>query len=188
MAKVLRQIDDEAIERPFNKGQFFRLLGYMKPYKGRVAVALCLMVLTTLCSLGQTWLLSRAIGVLQAETPRIPWLLVGGMVLMAATIAICTRYRVRLMDFSGRRALATELGQPGYRGRQLAQWLYARGARSLDQMTDLPAAFRTRLAERVVVGRSQVPVRMAVEFDQAVRQLVQLGQHRWFHGLSGKEV
>ena len=32
MAKVLRQIDDEAIERPFNKGQFFRLLGYMKPY------------------------------------------------------------------------------------------------------------------------------------------------------------
>ena len=107
MAKVLRQIDDEAIERPFNKGQFFRLLGYMKPYKGRVAVALCLMVLTTLCSLGQTWLLSRAIGVLQAETPRIPWLLLGGMVLMAVTIAVCTRYRVRLMDFSGRRALAT---------------------------------------------------------------------------------
>ena len=107
MAKVLRQIDDEAIERPFNKGQFFRLLGYMKPYKGRVAVALCLMVITTLCSLGQTWLLSRAVGVLQADTPRVPWMLVGGMVLMAATIAICTRLRVRLMDYSGRRALAT---------------------------------------------------------------------------------
>lgn len=107
MAKVLRQIDDEAIERPFNAGQFFRLLGYMKPYKGRVIIALILMIVTTLCSLGQTWLLSRAIGVLQADTPAVPWLFVGGMVLMAAAIAICTRLRVRLMDYSGRRALAT---------------------------------------------------------------------------------
>ena len=47
MAKVLRQIDDEAIERPFDKGQFLRLLSYMKPYKGRVAVALLLMVITS---------------------------------------------------------------------------------------------------------------------------------------------
>lgn len=107
MAKVLRQIDDEAIERPFDKGQFLRLLSYMKPYKGRVVIALCLMVITTLCSLGQTWLLSRAVGVLQAEVPQVPWLLVAGMVAMAATIAICTRLRVRLMDYSGRRALAT---------------------------------------------------------------------------------
>ena len=62
MARVLRQIDDEAVERPFDKGQFFRLLKYMKPYKGRVAIALVLMVITTLCSLGQTYLLSRAVG------------------------------------------------------------------------------------------------------------------------------
>ena len=107
MAKVLRQIDDEAIERPFDKGQFFRLLSYMKPYKGRVAVALCLMVITTLCSLGQTFLLSRAVGILQADTPLVPWQFVLGMVGMAAVIAVCTRLRVRLMDYSGRRALAT---------------------------------------------------------------------------------
>ena len=107
MAKVLRQIDDEAIERPFNSKQFFRLLGYMKPYKGRVAVALVLMVVTTLCSLGQTFLLSRAVGLLQADTPLVPWQFVLGMVGMAAVIALCTRWRVRLMDYSGRRALAT---------------------------------------------------------------------------------
>ncbi|MBR4444046.1 MAG: ABC transporter ATP-binding protein [Clostridia bacterium] len=107
MAKVLRQIDDEAIERPFDKGQFLRLLGYMKPYKGRVAVALALMVVSTLCSLGQTFLLSRAVGLLQADTPLVPWQFVTGMVGMAAIIAVCTRWRVRLMDFSGRRALAT---------------------------------------------------------------------------------
>ncbi len=107
MAKVLRQIDDEAIERPFDKGQFLRLLGYMKPYKGRVAIALALMVVSTLCSLGQTFLLSRAVGLLQADTPLVPWQFVTGMVGMAAVIAVCTRWRVRLMDFSGRRALAT---------------------------------------------------------------------------------
>ena len=107
MAKVLRQIDDEAIERPFDKGQFLRLLGYMKPYKGRVAVALVLMVVSTLCSLGQTFLLSRAVGLLQADTPLVPWQFVTGMVGMAAVIAVCTRLRVRLMDYSGRRALAT---------------------------------------------------------------------------------
>ena len=107
MAKVLRQIDDEAIERPFDKRQFFRLLSYMKPYKGRVAVALMLMVITTLCSLGQTFLLSRAVGLLQAETPLVPWQFVLGMAGMAIVIAVCTRLRVRLMDYSGRRALAT---------------------------------------------------------------------------------
>ena len=107
MAKVLRQIDDEAIERPFDRGQFFRLLGYMKPYKGRVAVALCLMVITTLCSLGQTFLLSRAVGLLQADEPLVPWQFVLGMAGMAIVIAVCTRLRVRLMDYSGRRALAT---------------------------------------------------------------------------------
>ncbi|MBR0464200.1 MAG: ABC transporter ATP-binding protein [Clostridia bacterium] len=107
MAKVLRQIDDEALEKPFDKSQFIRLLGYLKPYKGRIAVALVLMVIATLCSLGQTFLLSRAVGLLQSETPLVPWQFVLGMIGMAAMIALCTRFRVRLMDFSGRRALAT---------------------------------------------------------------------------------
>ena len=44
-------------------------------------------------------------------------------------------------------ALAQEAGQPAYRGRQLASWLYKRGATDLDAMTDLPRALRTRLAE-----------------------------------------
>ena len=41
MAKMLRQIDDEVLEQPFNAKQFIRLLGYMKPYRSRVALALC---------------------------------------------------------------------------------------------------------------------------------------------------
>lgn len=67
MAKVLRQIDDEALERPFNKSQFLRLLAYMKPYKKHVACALALMVIATACSLGSTFLLSNAIEELQIK-------------------------------------------------------------------------------------------------------------------------
>ncbi len=42
-------------------------------------------------------------------------------------------------------ALAVRLGEPRYRGRQIAHWLYARGAGSVDAMTDLPQTFRARL-------------------------------------------
>src|SRR2546430_15097604 len=43
-------------------------------------------------------------------------------------------------------AFAQRLGEPRYRGRQIAHWLYQRGATSFAEMTDLPAALRTRLA------------------------------------------
>ena len=52
MAKVLRQLDDEAIERPFNKRQLIRLLAYMKPYKRTVMLSLALMVIAAVSSLG----------------------------------------------------------------------------------------------------------------------------------------
>ncbi|MEX1317377.1 MAG: radical SAM protein, partial [Synechococcaceae cyanobacterium] len=41
---------------------------------------------------------------------------------------------------------AERQGQPAFRGRQLHDWLYARGARSLDQVTVLPMAWRQQLA------------------------------------------
>jgi len=46
-------------------------------------------------------------------------------------------------------ALLAGLGQPAYRGRQLAAWLFARAAHSYDEMSDLPAALRQQLAERL---------------------------------------
>lgn len=53
-------------------------------------------------------------------------------------------------------ALSASYGQPAYRGRQLAGWLYARRARSFQEMSDLPQSFRERLGERHVTGRSHV--------------------------------
>jgi len=56
------------------------------------------------------------------------------------------------LDLAGLGALTSELGQPGFRARQLARWLYARGVASFDEMTDVPAAMRAALAERFFVG------------------------------------
>jgi len=41
--------------------------------------------------------------------------------------------------------LAERLGERRFRGRQIARWLYARGAGTVDEMTDLPHAFRAQL-------------------------------------------
>ena len=45
-----------------------------------------------------------------------------------------------------------ERGEPTYRGRQLFQWIYGRGARRFEEMTDLPAPFRDALAEHASIG------------------------------------
>ncbi len=42
-------------------------------------------------------------------------------------------------------ALAESLGEPRYRGRQIARWLYGHGVDAVGAMTDLPRAFRERL-------------------------------------------
>ncbi len=44
-------------------------------------------------------------------------------------------------------ALLKEAGQPAFRRKQLDEWLFLRGAKSYDEMTNLPAALRARLAE-----------------------------------------
>ncbi len=41
---------------------------------------------------------------------------------------------------------AHQQGQPAFRGRQLHDWIYAKGARSLDQVSVLPQAWRQQLA------------------------------------------
>ena len=49
-------------------------------------------------------------------------------------------------------SFARRLGQPLYRGRQLHRWIYARRARSFDEMSDLPAALRDELTAHAEPG------------------------------------
>ena len=61
--------------------------------------------------------------------------------------------------------VAVALGQPPYRGRQLSEWIYRRGALDFGSMTNLPTAFREELGREhrvgslVETGRRETPDR-----------------------------
>lgn len=42
---------------------------------------------------------------------------------------------------------------PAYRARQIAEWMYRKGARSFEDMTNLPKKLRSDLASSFVIGR-----------------------------------
>jgi 23S rRNA (adenine2503-C2)-methyltransferase len=69
---------------------------------------------------------------------------------------------------------AEERGESAFRGRQLAHWIYRRRASSLDEMTDLPRAFRERLGEEYEVGRAKIAHRDAAP-DGTIKYLLELG-------------
>jgi 23S rRNA (adenine2503-C2)-methyltransferase len=48
--------------------------------------------------------------------------------------------------------VAVRLGQPPYRGRQLSEWIYRRGALDFAAMTNLPAALREELGREHCLG------------------------------------
>jgi 23S rRNA (adenine2503-C2)-methyltransferase len=52
--------------------------------------------------------------------------------------------------------LAESLGAPRYRGRQLAGWIFTKGAVDLEAMSDLPRDFRAALADAVRVDLPEV--------------------------------
>ena len=51
--------------------------------------------------------------------------------------------------------IAKEEGLPGFAGKQIAQWLYGKRARSLEQMTNLSKAAREKLGEKYDTGISE---------------------------------
>lgn len=61
------------------------------------------------------------------------------------------------MSREGLRAALSAMGEPRYRADQIYTWIFARGARSLESMTDTPKALRQRLSdEGYTVGRALV--------------------------------
>lgn len=64
-------------------------------------------------------------------------------------------------------------GQAAYRGKQLHQWLYNKGARSLTEITVFPKTWRQEM-QHVSVGRSEIHHR-SVAADQTMKFLLRLG-------------
>jgi 23S rRNA (adenine2503-C2)-methyltransferase len=68
-------------------------------------------------------------------------------------------------------AISADLDQPAYRGRQIAAWIYRRGAGGIEAMTDLPVPFRQRLAEEFCVGLPEIAHRDEAP-DETVKYLM----------------
>jgi 23S rRNA (adenine2503-C2)-methyltransferase len=64
-------------------------------------------------------------------------------------------------------------GQPAYRARQAARWLYERGAASFDEMTDLPHAEREALAAAFAFTAPE-PTRVSRSVDGTAKHLWRL--------------
>ncbi len=69
--------------------------------------------------------------------------------------------------------LVLEAGQPAYRGKQLAAWIYQRGAKSFDEMTDLSRELRASLAETYVIGLPRAAHQERAE-DETVKYLMEM--------------
>lgn len=52
--------------------------------------------------------------------------------------------------------LVQEDGELAYRGKQLAEWIYEHGARTFEEMTNLPDKLRAHLSREYEIGRSQI--------------------------------
>jgi len=72
-------------------------------------------------------------------------------------------------------AFARSQGEPAYRGRQLARWLYRGGAVSFAEMTDLPARLRGLLAERARLRTLSPAAAVSADGGDTVKYLIPLG-------------
>ncbi|MGB2958295.1 MAG: 23S rRNA (adenine(2503)-C(2))-methyltransferase RlmN [Bacteroidota bacterium] len=64
---------------------------------------------------------------------------------------VAARYNLLGMNLQELVAFAEEIGERRYRGQQLFDWLYAKGAESFGGMTNLGRDFRQRLASRATI-------------------------------------
>jgi 23S rRNA (adenine2503-C2)-methyltransferase len=74
-------------------------------------------------------------------------------------------------------ALATELGEPRFRGQQIWRWVHGRRVTSFDEMTDLSRSLRARLAGRAVIGTLAVAeVQRSTEGTRKLRVVTRDGK------------
>lgn len=70
-------------------------------------------------------------------------------------------------------SLLEELGQPSYRAKQVLQWLYAKGAHSYDDMTNISKALRAQLSQTCPLSFPEI-VKKQVSRDGTRKYLLRL--------------
>lgn len=68
---------------------------------------------------------------------------------------------------------AKDAGQPAFRGRQLFHWMYGKGARTFEEMTNLPKAFRRHLEAHATIKHLTLDL-MQIAKDRTMKCLFKL--------------
>lgn len=63
---------------------------------------------------------------------------------------------IKAYTLDGLTRIVKDLGQPAFRAKQLYEWLYTHNVQSFDEMSNLPAAFRSSLAEKFSIDAPSV--------------------------------
>lgn len=69
--------------------------------------------------------------------------------------------------------LCLGLGEKKYRGKQIFKWLY-RGIEDIDDMTDIPEAFRRKLKHECYIGKIDIEKRFESNVDNTAKYLLKL--------------
>jgi 23S rRNA (adenine2503-C2)-methyltransferase len=80
---------------------------------------------------------------------------------------------IRSLQFHELEEKVREFGEPLYRARQIADWLYQKRVQSFDEMTDLPQEFRNRLAGQFDFSKIEI-VRVLGSHDTTRKFLFRL--------------
>lgn len=101
-----RLIDDEELEKPFNRDQFKRLLRYMKPYKKELLVTLILMIIAAVCGLLGPLFLQKAIDD-YIEVANYRGLTIITLLFLGTNFVnmVCMKQRVYIMSLVGQKVL-----------------------------------------------------------------------------------
>jgi len=63
-----------------------------------------------------------------------------------------TKEKIKNLSVAELEERVIELGEPRFRARQIAEWLYQKSAESFDEMTNLPKAFRDKLDKKFMIN------------------------------------
>ena len=74
--------------------------------------------------------------------------------------------------------IASKTGMPSYAANQIADWLYKKKIRKIDDMNNLSKTFRTQLSETFEIGCSS-PVTVRKSIDGTVKYLFQTGNEQY---------
>ncbi|WP_129731006.1 ABC transporter ATP-binding protein [Ectobacillus funiculus] len=93
---------DEELETPFSLMHLKRLLVYIAPYKGKITLTVCIMLIASAANLIGPYLIKQAIDKEIPEKNINGLLILSGIYLLALIITgVCMKYRIRMMSDIG---------------------------------------------------------------------------------------